>query len=271
MADVRSLVPAGFRDVRYVIIEADGFPELANGEDVGMTQLVGAKTGQIGIPESDRLTPTGDDGSLGAVFEFESTEQPTGQLTIGVHDMDAHAAFGGTIIDATAGGSVNVLGAKGVTRADAIVLFTRRAVSKDAATSGSAAQQQYCLPRSQLNPIGSENYQERAESPDRYGILANDTTIEPHGKPLTLVDHGTTSGPILEYTGSGRLELHFFKGNGTITTVVLPFTPSSSTDFECFNMATGVSISATLNVGTKTVTFAVAPASGVKVGIAYRR
>ena len=271
MADVRQLVPAGFRDIWYVVLGSDGFPTLSNGGNVGMSQLRGAKTGQIGIPEADRLTPTGDDGSMGAVFEFESTEQPTGTLSVGAHDVDAHAAFAGTLVDGSAGGSINVLGAKGTTRPNIFMLFTRRAVSLDVATSGLAAEQQYALPRAQLRPLGSENYQERAESPDRYGILANDTTKEPHGKPLTLADHLTTSGPILEIYGTNRAHFHFFKGNNVLTTVVLPYTPSSATDFEVYDYDTGSTVSATLNVGTKTVTFAAAPTTGQKIGIMYRR
>jgi hypothetical protein len=271
MADVRALVPAGFRDIWYVVLGSDGFPTLANGGNVGMTQLVGAKTGQIGIPEADRLTPTGDDGALGAVFEFESTEQPTGTLTVGVHNVDAHAAFAGTLVDGAAGGSINVLGAKGTTRPSLLMLFTRRAVSKDAATSGLVAEQQYALPRAQLRPLGSENYQERAESPDRYGILANDTTKEPHGKPITLTDHGTLSGPILEIYGTSRAHYHFFKGNNSTATVVLPYTPSSATDFEVYDFTAGTAITATLDVGTKTVTFAAAPSAGKLCGIMYRR
>lgn len=274
-----ALVPAGFAATEFITLGADGFPDLnadgtplADGDAVGMSRLVGGKTSDIAVQETETLTPTGDDGTLGAVFEFDPTAQPSGTLEVGVHNLEQQAQFQNTLIDEILTGSyVGVLQPKDVARKNVFLQYTRRAVDKDDATSGLAAWQQYIMPRARMQPLGSAQYQERAESPDRYRVIVNNTTKFPDGKVLTLADNGALEAPVLPIHGSYRVAWHFFIGDNSEDEVVLNYTPAGALLFRATNFSAGTNVTGTLVVNTRTLTFTAAPAAGVKIGICYLR
>lgn len=266
------LVPAGFQMVEYLPLGSDGYPTLSNGSSTYPTQVIGAKTSSISIPEGETLTPTGDDGSIGIVFEWEATEQPTGTMEVGSHNFTAQAAVNGTLIENLFTTSdFGLLGAKNTTRPDVLLIYTRRAGSLDSATYGLAAWQQYIMPRSRMRWLGSAQWSERAETPDRFQVVINDTTKYPHGKALATGTHGAANAPIIPHQGAYRIRFHFFQGNASSTTTTLNYTPVSATDFEVYNFTTGAAVTGcTLNASTKVFTFGTAPAAAAKIGIMYR-
>lgn len=281
MAQTKKVIAGGFAQLQYARVSTAGYPDgasltagIAAGGDDGLGRLNGVKTASITLPEAERPTQTGDDEAQGSLI-FASPEVPSGQMTTGIFDQEFDAlAVGHLVYAMNDGTSIDPIGGSGKDYRDMMLILSRQAKSKDAATSGRKRKEHYLLPSVNVDPQGGDGFTERAFSDGQYSLTCNPAAKFPWGLALGAANVGTTAAPVLRFFTDYNISLHTVVGDGTVTSFTLDHAPASDHTgnyFDLFNFATGLDASSlidSVNTTTGVVTLTGALGSGTTL-VAY--
>lgn len=267
----------GLRHVRIAPRDEDnGTMLLPTGHSVGTVypgiQLSGAATLTLTPPEPERVTARGDDQVLWT-FHLPPTEGWAAELTCSKFDLPAIAMITGVKMwgDATLFEGLAMGTDREGLEVDLVLWGQRKAVDTDpdSQTYGAEVWEAWevlCCKMTALPPSKEQS----TVGETRYSITMQKVTTRIVGEPFTEADHGCTKAvlfPVIAKTG--KIFYDYDIGDGVVVAYVLSHTPTSATD--CYVYVNGVETAAgwTLDVGTKTVTFTVAPTDGDILAFMY--
>lgn len=229
--------------------------------------LRGIQTAPTGVPETDTVAVTGDDGVLGS-FEFDSESPTSFVINTGSWDLALAAALQRTAVEAINGVDVGVVRPEFVSIPDVALLV--QGVSKG--VDGKSQWHAFLYPRCTVRPLGRETFASREAATFRYQVTAQPVGRFPTGRLLTTAANGTTLTTALELRSDNPLTMAAFTGNGTQTVFTgLARRPASDTingsivGINAVHLTGGV----TFDPANSEIEFATAPAADARGVVIY--
>lgn len=221
----------------------------------GLVRLEGMKSASLTLPESTRLTQTGD-GQPQGTFILTPIEDVTGQINLGILDLDYENMAQGTSVYTLNNMQISALGPADPIFADHLMLISRPAKSKAAATSGLSRWLNYLIPLMNASPRGDSAITERELSDVILDIVANKSGTFAWGDVLDSGNVGTTAAATFRIISDYPVMIDVFVGDNSETTYTLSKLPVSDMGgdyFNSFNYATGADADSELtSVSTST-------------------
>lgn len=281
MAAPQKIIYAGLGYVHYGALAAGAYYPagltgvVANGQIEPLVRLQGAKSLGLTIPEAVRVTQTGDDQPQGT-FIFRSTENPTGTLNMGILDLDYENMVQGTTLYTVGDSQISALAPGDPVFVDHLMLVSRPAKSKSAATSGQSQWHNYLIPLVNAAPRGDSSITEREVADAVYDLVINPATFFPWGLALGATNVGTTEVPIFRITTKYPLMIETLSGDNSedeFTLDKLPVSDHSGDYLHTYDYSDGSNADDELtSVSTTTglMTYTAAPGTGVKRVVVYQ-
>lgn len=245
---------------------------LANGSAAGMGRLSGVSGLSVTEPDSPVISALANNGVL-VQFIGEPQELPSGTLTQQALDQTFAAVATGVKVH-TEGDYEYLPGFPACFNyADLMLLVNAPAKSTEPATFGQAGWEvtEYFLLNAQAKSGGDKQTNTISElaSP----LILNRVGTLPSGVAITTAAYGTTQMAKRVYWSEYPITYHVLVGDGTVTAVTLNETPAGANGNRVQVWQDGTALAYTtdftVNVGTKTLTFAAAPGAGTKNVIRY--
>jgi hypothetical protein len=264
----------GLRQVRLALRDDDGSIKIPAGQAVGTpypgVQISGAQALTLNIPDSQRVTATGDDRAY-YTFTLPPTENPTGELRVSKTDMAVLAlltstkVFGSPVTRRKVGLATDKQGLE-----EPVMLWgSRQAVDTEEGSAyfGQTVWQTYVI----LNAIAAVRpatmeYQNIGQV--SYAVTANDATVDEFGGDFTELEHGFTKSSYLMIVTLGMFFLDAFEGDDNQVDFTLTH-PPTSVDVVVVYVAGEIIDPADITLVGSVVTLATAPGDGDKVVIEY--
>lgn len=268
-------VGAGFRYIYYGVANPSGYLQgnsntpASNGTIEPMLRLRGARTFPVEVPDRDRLPVSGDDEPLVA-FDFASENLPSGVMATAIRNQGFEALIQGTLEETIGDLRAGALAASGTDSENMILLLMREAKKFDGAVKGVGAWEILMLPSSTIAPLGS-SWEQRTFNPYNYAITASKAARAPYGATYTEGLRGTTEMALEPIEADNPIMIEGGFGDGAETDYVLSYAPVAETAAKVHVYLNGVKQAYTTNysVSGLTLTFLVAPGSGVHIGVMY--
>jgi hypothetical protein len=245
---------------------------LSAGSGAGMGRLSGVSGLSVTEPDSPIITASANNGVL-VQFVGEPQELPSGTLTQQSLDQQFAAVATGVKLH-TEGDYEYLPGFPACFNyADLFFVINAPAKSTEPATFGQSGWEvtEYFLVNAQAKSGGDKQTNTISEiaSP----LTLNRVGVLPSGVTITDSAYGTTQMAKRVYWAEYPITYHVFIGNGTATTVTLNETPAAANGnrVQVWNNGTALVYTTdfTVNVTTKVLTFASAPASNAVQVIRY--
>lgn len=265
---------AGFERCQAGTIDSDGYFTGDDGSPAsltgsGMLQLLGASVANVVAPAARQVTPEGDDGKVGSIM-FPSVDPITFELSLKVHNATFAALAQGTLNYAEEEWTFTHFDPGTPTFRNMCLLFSRKAQSKVAATPGQGYEH-LLLPSVQISYNGPGQFQTGTnEATYNFSVTVDRATKTPWGRAYSLSNDGTVESSGLTFWTENRFTMHSFTGDNSDVSVVVDYTPTSSTlNTNNLVYTNGTKETSGITISSKTFTWGVAPATNAKVVIAY--
>jgi hypothetical protein len=235
-----------------------------------MRRLLGIQSASPGIPEGEDVSIDGDDGTLGTI-SFAANTTPAFVANFGAFDLATAAAMQQTAVWNMAGFEHGALQPEDPGAPNGCMIIQGKSVNKDDGTSGLAVWSGIILPLVTAQPLGRESFEGRTAASNRIKFTAQISAKHPSGITITSSNLGTTGASGIEFEGDHPMIMDRYTGNGAATSTTLT-KEVAATDHIAAIVNTQVlthGSGITAVVGSKTLTFSSAPASGAKVVIVY--
>lgn len=221
----------------------------------GLRRLEGMKSASLSLPESTRATQTGD-GQPQGTFIFAPIEDVTGQINMGILDLDYENMVQGTSVYNLNDLQISAMAPEDPDFVDHLLLLSRPAKSKEAATTGLGRWLNYLVPIVNASPRGDSSITEREIADAIYDLVGNKASVFPWGDALDSGNVGTGAAAAWRIISTYPLMIDVFVGDNSETTYTLSKLPVGDEDsvyFNSFNYATGADADSEIdNVNTST-------------------
>lgn len=221
----------------------------------GLVRLEGMKSAALTLPESTRLTQTGD-GKPQGTFLLSPVEDVSGQLNMGILDLNYENMAQGTSIYTLDDMQISPMSPADPSFVDHLMLLSRPAKSKEAATTGLGRWLNYLIPILNASPRGDSAITERELADAIYDLVGNKAAYFPWGDALDSGNVGTSQAAAFRIITEYPLMIDVFVGDNSETTYTLsklPVGDESSIYFSSYNYATGANADSELtSVSTST-------------------
>ena len=246
---------------------------IANGSDAAMARLLGAQSFGVQLQQPQRVNITGDDG-VQSIFLFEPQELPSGDLVLGVFDVNLVAQSQGTNVYADGDHDVSVLQPEDFDFAELSLILNAQSKSRASGSSGEAGYMVMHLPKVQCIPMGPAGLANIQATNFTHQLIVSKSSLWAWGAALSTLNEGTTSaaiwGPVYS---ENRVTCHTFVGDGTTTNFTLGQTPAAADGSKIKVWKDGTALVYTTNysVSGTTLTFQAGsiPAAGEIVVVRY--
>lgn len=230
--------------------------------------LIGVQTVPTGIPEEEVVSVLGDDDVLGS-FQFDSTTPTTFIVNTGEQDLLKDALLQDTLVETIGNISVGAIRPLGQTLPD--VMFIAQGRAKDTGANGAGGFVAYLYPRCTIKPLGRESFEGRAPASFRYQVVAQPANNKPTGTTFTNTLNGFEQTNVMELKTNYPIAPVRITGDNSTLTFTLDKTPSTvaGDSIVAVNAVQQPTSAYSFSASNKTITFAVAPASGVPVVVLY--
>lgn len=244
----------------------DGTPASATG--TGMLQLWGA-TASVPSPQPRIVTPEANNGKVGSI-QLAPIETVSFQLGLKVMNQTFAALVQGTKVHALEEWSFVDFDPLDPTYATMCFAFSRPASSKVSGSPGNGWEH-LLLPSCQVNFDGVGQLQTGAnEATYNFTVTVNRAQKYPWGLAYSLTDNGTTESSGKVFWTENPWTMHAFTGDNSDTTVVVDYTPVSTTlNTKNLVYVNGTKETSGVTISSKTYTWGAAPGTSAKVVIAY--
>lgn len=267
MPTVQQVISAGVQLAQYHFLDngviAGTTGTVTSGIDgSAMGTMIGIQTAAVTVNEPDRVPVPGDDGVLGT-FQFDTTDNPSFTVVVGVHDLGIDAAAQSTNVVSDGSMVYGVLQPSAPTYRDALLILSSVAKSKDSSNSGVSWWYHYILPKVTMTPLGRVTFEGRTDAAFQYACVANPSTTRGHGATMKTTVEGTESASIIPVQSANRITMQRWVGDNSRTVFNIakkPYTTGTSYNRVYINgliRLSGVTIDAT----AKTLTITPAPAT----------
>ncbi len=200
----------------------------------GLVRLQGMKQASLTLPESTRVTQTGDAQPQGT-FIFAPVEDVTGQITMGILDLDYENMVQGTLAYNLNNLQISPMAPGDPDFVDHLMLISRPAKSKEAATTGLGRWLNYLVPIMNASPRGDSGISERELADALYDLVGNKTGTFPWGDALDSANVGTTEAAAFRIISEYPLMIDVFVSDNSETEYTLSKIPVGDMDSVYFN------------------------------------
>jgi hypothetical protein len=272
MTDVPRIA-AGFDYLYYFTLDSNGRIKgntavgATNGTIQGARWLEGGRTIPFVINEDETITVTGNNKPL-VSFSFPSAELPSGVLETAVKNMGFDALVQGTKVRNVADLAFSGRGSGESSRPDMGLLALRQAKKWTEGNRGTSAWEGQLALKTNITPLGS-NITERQFDPYRYSINLSGSDRYSWGATFTEAADGFTNKPIIDIEGDNPVHLMGGYGDGVTVAFALDYTPKTAAKMIVTLDGVLKALTTHYTLSGKTLTFGVAPGSGVHIGIIY--
>ncbi len=272
--NITSWFAGGFERCQAGTIDSDGYFTGATGTPAattgtGMIQVVGANVASIPSPQARSISPEADDGKVGTIM-LPSIETIQFELGLKVHNAVFSALVQGTLNYAEEEWTFTHFDPDTPTYRNMCLLFSRKAQSKIAASPGQGYEH-LLIPSCQISFNGVGQLQTGTnEATYNYSVTVDRATKAPWGRAYSLTNDGTVASSSLVFFTESRFTMHAFTGDNSDVSVVVDYTPVSSTlNTNNLVYVTGTKATTDITISGKTFTWGAAPATAAKVVICY--
>jgi hypothetical protein len=272
--NITSWFAGGFERCQAGTIDGDGYFTGDDGSPAsltgtGMLQLEGANVATVPAPAARSITPEGDDGKVGTIM-LASIDTIQFELGLKVHNATFSALVQGTTNYAEEEWTFTHFDPDTPTFRTMCLVFSRKAQSKVAASPGQGYEH-LILPNCQISFNGVGQLQTGVnEATYNYSVTVDRSTKTPWGRAFSLTNDGTVAVSGLTFFTEHRWTMHAFTGDNSDVSVVVNYTPISSTlNTKNLVYVNGTKETTGVTISSKTFTWGSAPASAAKVVIAY--
>jgi hypothetical protein len=282
MATFDELIAAGVDLCFYGTNDSAGYlvganatpPANGNTNGSGMARLRGIVSADVQIEDPETVDVPGDNRSQGQ-FLFEPARPPSFLIENSVFKLSLHALVQGTLVYGDGDINTGVLQPDDPVFPDMCWLLQSPAKKKDIALNGVKAWGGVLIPSTQVYARGRNAFNNREAARDRYRVTANPAGVRPDGLLIDNATYGSTAAPLIEFQADNPVHMHTFRGNGTQAAFILEYTPAAASSAKVRVRVNGTlqvyTTNYTVNVGTKTITFAGGsiPAPEAKIVVFY--
>lgn len=263
-------IGAGFKHIFYGFMDSTGYllggtaTAPAAGLQAGavVTRLEGAQTVPIGLPETERLIVSGDDGPL-VQFSFEPDALPSGVLELAVRNSAFEALAQNTKVQDIGDLSIGLLGVSTV-KPSMLMIFSRRAKTWAPGQRGGKAWETLLAPVTEVEPLGPAQYQSKAASSYRYGLSVSKASSMPSGTALNAADNGASAASLIPVDSDYPLMFQRWTLDGVETEFTLNVPPVSNSKIYVWKNGTLLALTTdyTVNLVTPSISLVAAGTTG---------
>jgi hypothetical protein len=264
MADTQSL-QAGVQQAWFMFYDANGEPSgndvtpLTNGQDLPAYHLRGIQELPTGIPETEAVTITGDDTSLGSIL-FSSDAPREFVANFGQMDLALEQRLQNTNLQTVAGAKIGAIDSPDAVLATGALIVQSRAI-----IDGLAAWSGFIYPLVQLQPLNRETFSGRTAGVIRYKGVAQLAFHDAWGTTIVNRQGADSSLYAQPFTSSNPMTLHAFRG--AITSFTALKTPALLAKTAAFVDKVQVTV-ASVNTPTARLITLSAPVAAGRPGMA---
>lgn len=246
---------------------------LANGADASFSRLLGVQSFGVTLQDPRRINIEGDDGVQG-VFFFESAELPSGDLVLGVLDVNFYAQGQGTRVYADGDFDVVVGQPSGATYNQISIITNSQAQSKMSGSSGQAGWMGKQYPKVQVVPKGDAGLSSAAGTNFTHALIVNKSDKMWWGQSFTAANHGATEAAVYgPYYSEYRVCGHTHVSDASDLTFTLGYLPAAANGNKVKLWRNGTALDYTtdftVNASTGVVTLVAAGSAGDIVEVRY--
>jgi hypothetical protein len=132
----------------------------------------------------------------------------------------------GTLVHEDGDTAFGVLQPADPTYPDMCLVFQRQAKSRESGSLGTSRIDGVIIPKAQIIPLGSQNFQGRSAAVFRYRVIANKSDKYPWGLAFGPTNLDTLEGPIIPFSSQYRLDVQRWTGNAIEDEFTLTQTPA---------------------------------------------
>lgn len=248
-----------------------GFADLAvtaTNTGSGMRRMWGSLSAPIALPQREARPVRGDNGVI-AQFLRDPGNPNAYLLELSVLDLDIEAALQGSTVYTLGEWDFGLMGMSQPTDRDTVLLLQRRAQSYEQASLNAPGWQNLIVLSNRLNGIDDDQFADDEVGGTRYNGVANRVNKVPWGAGLNS-PFGKSDGITMKNFSDNPLMLHTWISDGTLTAIVVDYTPISVAKTKAFNAITGAALTVNaVTPGTKTVTLSASVTAQTPVVVVY--
>lgn len=254
----------GLRHAQIFALNATGLPAATATTVYAGLQISGAKTFEVTLPETRKITHSGDDRVLN-VDQLPSLDGSSAELRAARNDYDVYALLTDTK-ELTVGESkiIGMATSKQGNEPQIGMLLFQQSLD---AVSGARLWRSFLIPKALVFPKpGGMN-----ENPAEHVFTVQPQVVSKHiwGKAFADADEGYTSAQILEMQTENKPKIVAFKADGTEDEFLFEVAYPAISTGKVTVWVDGVLTSAGITVSVDKVAFTVAPADGKMIVVLY--
>jgi len=275
-ANIEQFTSAGVETAYWARNNSAGYPagatgSLANGSDASMQRLLGIDSINVAVQQPRKVTVTGDDGPQ-SIFFFEAAELPSGDLVLGVLDVNFIAQAQGTKVYADGDFDMITLQPDLPTYNNMTFITNSQAKSRMSGSSGQAGYMTKIYPKVQAIPLGDAGLSNAAGTTFTHALIANKSDKKPWGASFSLTNDGTIAAPIMgPFYSEGRVCMHTHISDASDLAFTLANTPlaANANKVKAWRNGTALAYTTDFSVSGAVLTLAAAGSAGDVVVARY--
>ncbi len=263
---------AGFRHVRYYLLDVNGYPDGTQSGSDGYPgrRIEGAKAYQPNMPDPQTVRHVGDDRVL-AQDTLPPTELETATLTAAKTNFTVDAELMNQNVVTLGDLKIHADGTdEAGNEAQVCVLMWRQALDMDAASATVGKKRQFITfiyGSARIVPKGG-SMSEGAVDENSYNIVPTPVSAYPWGEAFAENVEGFTTALKVKLTSEYPLMMERYDAPGAVTVFLLDETPISVAKTHVWVNGAEVTV-ASVNTSAKTFTLQVAPTAADTVVVLY--
>lgn len=277
-ANIEQFTSAGVEEAWWARNSSAGYPmgatgSLTNGSDASMQRLLGVNSVNLNLQQPRQVNVPGDDG-VQSIFLFKPEVLPSGDLVLGVFDVNFFSQAQGTNVYADGDWDMVIGQPDAITLSDMTLMTISQGKSKMSGSSGQAQWMVKIYPKVQVVPLADAGISNAAATSFTHALIANPSSTTPWGTLISAAFTSVTEGAVLgPFLSEGRPLIHVHVGDGSDTTLTLAKTPTAANGnkVKLWQNGTAKTYTTDYSVSGTTFTFAAAPGAGVVSVIRYER
>lgn len=245
---------------------------IANGSDAGMGRLLGVQSLSVQIPQPRRANSMGDDGTQ-ASWVFQPIESPTGDLVLGVFDLNFVAKSQGAKVYADGDFDTVAMFIENATYNQMTIVTNSQAKSRMSGSSGEAGWLTKIYPRVQVVPLGDAGLENGRETTFTHALTIDKSDKKPWGTSFSTTNDGTASAGVITFFSNNRVTMHTHVSDASDLTFTLSKLPAAASAAKVKAWRNGTALTYTtdftVNASTGVVTLVSAGTAGDVVVVRY--
>lgn len=264
-------IQAGTQEAWFMFYDSNGDPSgnspvaLSSGTSAPAYKLIGIQEAPSPIQESETVTISGDDTSLGAI-DFASDAPREMLLNFGLMDLTFEALLQNSLVETYGTISMGLLDTDIPFTAYGALIIQGKAVKKTPGVSGQAAWSGWIYPLVQLKPLGRETASGRTAANVRYKAVAQSAFNDAWGTTIVDKNGAQASAYARPFTAAHPITMHAFRG--AITSFTLAKTPTAISTTRPYSDKVALSVSS-INTPTARLLTLSAPVAADRPGAAF--